>query len=52
MTRLVGRLRDLLGQDMDIEVRHVDDLARERSGKLRYFVSDIPEAQVSDGRHP
>jgi phenylacetate-CoA ligase len=45
MEQFLVKLKSLLGQDLDIEVVFVDEIQREGSGKLRYFVSEIPKAQ-------
>lgn len=50
MQRFLQRMRDVLGADMRFDVRFVDHIAREKSGKHRYFVSDIPRAQQSESR--
>jgi phenylacetate-CoA ligase len=51
MRRFLDRPREMLGEAMRIEVRFVEEIEREESGKLRYFVSDIAQAQVPDGKH-
>ncbi|UCG93707.1 MAG: hypothetical protein JSW13_04420, partial [Candidatus Aerophobus sp.] len=39
-TRIV---RDVLGHQIQLEFEYVDDIPREESGKLRYFVSEVLE---------
>jgi phenylacetate-CoA ligase len=45
MEQFLTKLRSMLGQDLRVELRFVDEIERETSGKLRYFVSEIPDAQ-------
>jgi hypothetical protein len=47
MQRFLKRMREVLGENMRLEVRFVDEIPREKSGKHRYFVSDIQRAQQS-----
>ncbi len=48
MENFLARIRQSLGEDMQITVQFVDRIKREKSGKFRYFVSDIKEAQLLD----
>jgi phenylacetate-CoA ligase len=50
MSHFVDCLRDLFGQGMEVEIKFVEEIARERSGKLRYFLSDIVAAQLREER--
>jgi len=50
MEHFIGRVRRLFGQDMQVEVKFVEEIARQRSGKLRYFLSDIAAAQLREVR--
>jgi phenylacetate-CoA ligase len=36
------QIKKHIGSDMRILVEHVDEIPRERSGKVRYFVSELP----------
>jgi len=45
MVRFLERIKSVLGQDVQLQLRFVDAIQREKSGKLRYFVSEISEAQ-------
>jgi phenylacetate-CoA ligase len=38
---LIASLRERLGAEMEIEVRHVTEIPRERSGKLRWVISRV-----------
>ncbi|GJL65833.1 MAG: adenylyltransferase [Nitrospirales bacterium] len=35
-------MKEFLGNDIDVQLKRVPYIERERSGKLRYFVSDLP----------
>jgi phenylacetate-CoA ligase len=48
MARFQQRLQDLLGHALELEVTFVEEIARERSGKMSYFVSDIPGARLGE----
>ena len=39
---LQQQIKRHIGWDMRIQVEHVDEIPRERSGKVRYFVSELP----------
>ena len=39
--RLERKLRSSLGNDVNIEFEYMDRLPRDKSGKLRYFVSEV-----------
>ena len=38
---MIKRIKQILGEGMQVEVKYVDIVPREKSGKLRYFVSEI-----------
>lgn len=38
---MIKRIKQILGEGMQVEVEYVDVIPREKSGKLRYFVSEI-----------
>ncbi len=41
-------LRDSLGRDLQINLRFVENIERENSGKLRYFISEMPMGQMRE----
>jgi len=49
MERVIDHLGDVLGCDMLIDVKFVDTIDRDASGKLRPFISDIAGSQMKDG---
>ncbi|MFB6264786.1 MAG: phenylacetate--CoA ligase family protein [Bradymonadaceae bacterium] len=44
--RLVAEARDYLGDEIDIEVQHREEIERTDSGKLRFVVSELDEMKV------
>jgi phenylacetate-CoA ligase len=38
---MISRIRREIGEDIRVEVKQVDDIPREKSGKLRAFVSEL-----------
>ena len=46
---LLKKLRAALGEDVAFRFEYLDRIPRERSGKLRYFVSELPESQGGGG---
>lgn len=47
MDRFLSRMREVLGAAMRMEVVFVNEIPREKSGKHRYFVSDVAAARLS-----
>ncbi|HEX8680764.1 MAG TPA: hypothetical protein VF707_00520 [Ardenticatenaceae bacterium] len=45
MEKFLNQLKGVLGQNVQIHLKFVDEIPREKSGKLRYFISDIKQAQ-------
>ncbi|MCA9951992.1 MAG: phenylacetate--CoA ligase family protein [Anaerolineales bacterium] len=45
-TELLQSIRRRTGNDTEIEIEYVAALARSKTGKLRFVVSDIPEGQL------
>jgi phenylacetate-CoA ligase len=48
-TELTSGIRDLLNTDVAIDVVLVDDIAWERSGKYKWFVSELDEGDIGTG---
>jgi hypothetical protein len=48
MERFLGRLKEVLGASVRLELVFVDEIQRSPSGKHRYFVSNISSAQFGD----
>jgi phenylacetate-coenzyme A ligase PaaK-like adenylate-forming protein len=46
-SRLMAELRARMGSRMQVDVRYADRLERSATGKLRFVVNEIPEAQLS-----
>ena len=44
---LLGETRKRVGEETDVLLEYVEDLERSRSGKLRFVVSEIREAQLN-----
>ena len=44
--RLENNLRTALGNEMKITFEYPDTIPREKSGKLRYFVSELPSPEI------
>lgn len=49
-SRLVGLLRDRLGDAMVINVRREEDISREPSGKYRWVISHVPAPRFGPGK--
>lgn len=49
MDRFLDRMRAVVGEGVRLPVRFVDSIPREKSGKHRYFVSEIARAQLGRG---
>jgi len=49
MDRFLDRMRAVVGEGVRLPVRFVDSIPREKSGKHRYFVSEIAQAQLGRG---
>jgi phenylacetate-CoA ligase len=47
--RLLAETRLRLGEGASVKFEYVERIARTRSGKLRFVVSEIPEAQLEQG---
>lgn len=52
MQRFLRRMREVLGEAMRLEVKFVDAIPREKSGKHRYFVSDVERARLDVAQPP
>jgi phenylacetate-CoA ligase len=50
MERFLGRMREVLGEKMRMDVVFVDEIPREKSGKRRYFVSELRDAQLRSAK--
>jgi phenylacetate-CoA ligase len=48
LERFLSRMREVLGGSIRLDIVFVGDIQRERSGKHRYFVSEIPSAQQTE----
>jgi phenylacetate-CoA ligase len=48
MDQFLASIKRSLGTGLRVDVVFVDTIEREESGKLRYFISDIPEARQRD----
>lgn len=45
-SELLREARDLLGEEIDIEIKYVDEIPRTDAGKIKFVVSDIDEMKV------
>jgi phenylacetate-CoA ligase len=43
------QLGRFLGQDVQLTVERVDALPRDKSGKMRYFISEVAEGRIHGG---
>ena len=48
--RFIAQLQSILGDSLEVEIDYVDQIEREPSGKLRYFVSELDVGGASSIR--